>query len=247
MGALIVYLELLVRLEKLKEQLTPQEVHLMQARNSLANRDFVGGLCIGSLAAWLATKRLPRMPRTAISAGAGAFSGLLLLAKSHESTVDYLVSLQGTRIQAELAHIMLKKYQNDPWVRTRVYKYFYPEVVYGDASVDWPVYRWRYRNSFVDPVALQSTPNSEETETDSNENDVKKTSTETKQAYMNAGECDDDVESPFDLVLRHPESAEDGPQAQANNAPRSLPRRQSRREKRLRRRRRQHQQEESEF
>lgn len=77
---------------------------------------------------------------------------------------------------------LLKNNQNNPWVQKRVFKYFYPEVVYTDSSVDRPVYRWRYRHFFGDPVTPQSTPQSEET--DSKANDVKMTAMATKQAYV---------------------------------------------------------------
>lgn len=238
-------LEQVLRSKKV-QMMTPQEMYLMQTCKVRAKRDFFAGSCIGSLAAYLGTKWLPWQPRVLLSAGAGATCGVWLLMKSLDSSVDHLLSLQGTRVQGELANIMLNKHRNDPWVQQRIFKYFYPEVVYNDSSVDKPLYRWRYRNFFGDPVTPQSKSDSEET--DSKENDVKMTTntTEPKKAYVNAVECDDAVESPFDLVLGVPECAEDGPEA---NAPRSvsMSRRETRRVKRLRRRRRLHQQEESEI
>lgn len=71
---------------------------------------------------------------------------------------------------------MLKNHRNDPWVQKRISKYFYPEIVYNDSSVDQAVYRWRYRNAFGDLTGAQSRQ-----ETDSEEKEVKATPTPTKE------------------------------------------------------------------
>lgn len=69
---------------------------------------------------------------------------------------------------------MLKNHHNDPWVQKRVSKYFYPEIVYNDSSVDRAVYRWRYRNAFGDLTGAQSSQ-----EADSKEKEVKTTTSPT--------------------------------------------------------------------
>lgn len=79
---------------------------------------------------------------------------------------------------------MLKKHQNDPWVQKRVSKYFYPEIVYNDSSVDRAFYRWRYRNAFGDLTANQSTRETDSKEKEAKISNTTTTTNETKQVRV---------------------------------------------------------------
>ncbi|XP_057783461.1 uncharacterized protein LOC131001167 [Salvia miltiorrhiza] len=223
-----------------KGQWTPEEVNLLHSWKAPARRDFYVGGLVGSVASWLVMKRLPQKPRLLLSAGTGVVFGLTLLVRSANSSLDYMLSLHGTRVQRELVLRMLNRHQNDPRVHQRISKYFYAEVVYNDSSVDKALYRWRYRNSSGDLITPQTQGSPE---TNSNENDVKMTAKETKQVYASAG--GNTVENPFDLIFGLPESIEEVPDQP--DAPRILSRRQTRREKRLHHRRRHVRHEESEI
>ncbi|PIN19834.1 hypothetical protein CDL12_07483 [Handroanthus impetiginosus] len=204
-------------------------------------RDFTVGFGGTSIVTWLATQRLTKLWRLNITLGAAAVSGLWKFGRSVESSVEHILSLEGSRIQRELANIMLKKYPNDPWVLQRLSKHFYSEEVYNDSSVDRPILRWRFRNFFGDPtIHSQSTSHSEDA--DSQNNDVKNTTTEPKQVYVNAAR--DAMEDPFDLIFGLPASVESVPQP---DTPATSPRRQRRKEKRSHRRHRKHLQEESDI
>ncbi|KAK4388593.1 hypothetical protein Sango_2465900 [Sesamum angolense] len=178
-------------------------------------------------------------PFSALHLGAAAACGFWRVGRSVESSVEHILSLEGTRIQRELANIMLMKYHNDPWVMQRLSKHFYSEEVYDDSSIDRPKLRWRFRNFFGDPVT-RSESTSYRDETDSQNNDIKKTTTEPKQ--VNVDTAWDIMENPFDLIFGQPGDVETVPHA---DTPSVSSVRQRRRERRARRRHRRHHQDES--
>ncbi|KAL1536131.1 hypothetical protein AAHA92_28826 [Salvia divinorum] len=212
-------------------QLTPQEVNVLQSWRDRAERDLsVGGLA-GSVTSWLVTKRLDKQLRILLSAGAGSLFGLVLLNRSIRSSVDYMLSLQGTRVQGELAHIILRNNQSNGWAYQCVSKYFYPEVVFVDSSVDKAFYRWRYRNLSGDAIASQT---QSITEANSNEKNAKMITKETEQVYASAGS--NTAENPFDVIFGLPENTKEV--SNQADAPKILSRRQTRKKKRLHRRHR---------
>ncbi|KAK6146059.1 hypothetical protein DH2020_019928 [Rehmannia glutinosa] len=236
MGDALFDLEVVLRSRK--EQLTLQEANILLGWKAQAIRDFTVGFGGGSIVTWLATQRLRNLFRVNVTLGAAAACGLWRFRRSVESSVQHVLSLEGSRIQRELANIMLKKYHHVPWVMQHLSKHFYSEEVYDDSSVDRPKFRWRFRNISGEPIAhSQSTPHNDET--DSNENDIKKTTMEPKQVNVNA--AGNATENPFDLVFGLSESAEDGPHPVELN---TLSRKQRRKEKRSRRKHRRHHQEE---
>ncbi|KAL6571486.1 hypothetical protein OROHE_003129 [Orobanche hederae] len=225
-----------------RESLTLQEANVLMAWRGRAMRDFTIGFGGVSVVTWLATPRLRNLFRINLTLGAGAAYGIWRFGRSVQSSLQHVLSLEGSRIQRELA-IMLKKYYHDPRVLLHLSKHFYQEEVYNDTSVDRPTFRWRYRNFSGETVDhSQSTSyNSEETRSD--ENGVKKTTMEPNQVHVNS--AGDATENPFDLIFGISESAE----SVANTVEvSSLSRKQRRKEKRSRRRhRRHHHQEESDM
>ncbi|KAG8373076.1 hypothetical protein BUALT_Bualt12G0133100 [Buddleja alternifolia] len=224
-----------------KEQLTLQEANILLAWRAQAMRDFTVGFGGGSIVTWLATKRLSNLFRLNLTFGAAAACGLWKFGRSVESSVERVLALEGSRIQSELANILLKRYYTDPLVLQRLSKHFYSEEVYEDSSVDKPVFRWRFRNFSGDPgTNSQSTSSYSEEVTDSKKNEVKKTTNEPKQVYVNA--AGGSIEDPFDFVFGFPGVAEDIPHPDTPSGTSS--RRHIRREKRSRRRHRRHNHEE---
>ncbi|KAL6535294.1 hypothetical protein OROMI_026668 [Orobanche minor] len=226
-----------------RESLTLQEANVLMAWRGRAMRDFTIGFGGVSVVTWLATPRLRNLFRINLTLGAGAAYGIWRFGRSVQSSLQHVLSLEGSRMQRELANIMLKKYYQDPRVLLHLSKHFYQEEVYHDTSVDRPTFRWRYRNFSGETVDhSQSTSyNSEETRSD--ENGVKKTTMEPNQVHMNS--AGDAMENPFDLIFGISESAE----SVANTVEvSSLSRKQRRKEKRSRRRHmRHHHQEESDM
>ncbi|KAL8486422.1 hypothetical protein ACS0TY_023203 [Phlomoides rotata] len=230
------------------EQATLQELSIIRAWKAQAKAAFYLGLSGGSAVAWLATRRLTKVSsplRLALTSGAGAVCGVWLCARSLGSSVEGILSLEGSRIQREMANIMLSKHHDNPWVQRLVSKHFYPEEVYVDSSTDKPVFRWRYRNFSGEYVNhSQSTTSYREDETNPKENKINNTPTLKSKQQVSA--TDAGTESPFDIVLGVTESAGDGDPQPTTSAPLEPSRRQMHKEKRTRRRhRRQHRHEES--
>ncbi|KAL3634531.1 hypothetical protein CASFOL_021585 [Castilleja foliolosa] len=186
--------------------LTLQESKVLMACREQSLRDFYVVLCgsVGNFAR--STRRLLRSSdRGNLALGVGAACSFWTRLRSDKSSVQHILSLEGSRIQKELINILMKKYQHMPWVMQLLSKQFYSEEVYDDSSVDRPTFRWRYRNFSGEPFNhYQSIYYGDEP--DSNENDTKKVTLEPNQVHMKvSGDAPDD---PFDLVFGFSESAE---------------------------------------
>ncbi|KAL0323624.1 UNVERIFIED_CONTAM: hypothetical protein Sangu_1981700 [Sesamum angustifolium] len=171
-------------------------------------------------------------PFSALHLGAAAACGFWRVGRSVESSVEHILSLEGTgyRESWQTCRFLTK---------SRLSKHFYSEEVYDDSSIDRPTLRWRFRNFFGDPVT-RSESTSYKDETDSQNNDIKKTTTEPKQ--VNVDTAWDIMENPFDLIFGQPGDVETVPHA---DTPSVSSMRQRRRERRARRRHRRHHQDES--
>ncbi|CAJ1925860.1 unnamed protein product [Sphenostylis stenocarpa] len=132
-----------------KEKLTPQELNILLSCKSKAVRDFTASALAGGTAAWAATWKLSKPFRVNLSAGAGAFCGLLLFSRTLYSCADQILSMDGSILQKELANIMVTKYQNDPLLKQLISKHFYSERIFDD-SCNNPKLRWRYRNFYIE-------------------------------------------------------------------------------------------------
>ncbi|KAL6498954.1 hypothetical protein OROGR_028132 [Orobanche gracilis] len=226
-----------------RELVTRQEANVLMAWRGRAVRDFTVGFCGGSVVTWLATRRLSNLFRINLTLGAGAAYGIWRFGRSVQSSIQHVLSLERSRIQRELAIIMLTKYYRDPRVLPYLSKYFFKEEVYDDTSVDRPTSSWRYRNFSGETVDHSQSTSYNSDETRSDENGVEKTTMEPNQVHVNS--AGDAMENPFDLIFGISESAE----SVANTVEiSSLSRKESRKEKRSRRRhRRHHHQEESDM
>ncbi|CAA3009590.1 uncharacterized protein LOC111403088 isoform X1 [Olea europaea var. sylvestris] len=232
MGEALFDLERILRSRQ--EKLTSQEANILLACKAQAMRDFTIGFGGGSVTTWLATQRLSNLVRFNFTLGVAAISGLWKFGRSLDSSIEHILSLEGSRMQMELANVMLKKYHSDPWVIERLSRHFYSEEVYDDSSADQPKVRWRFRNYFGDNVAHpQTTSNNEDT--DLEKNNLKKTSREAPKNYTNA--AGDVMANPFDCIFGLPASIEEIPHPDTSS---TLSRRQRRIQKRSHRRHRKH-------
>ncbi|XP_021811837.1 uncharacterized protein LOC110755005 [Prunus avium] len=132
--------------------LTPEERTLLLTCKSKALREFTFGGLAAATVAWTASSKLNKLIRINLSGGAAALFGLWRISRSLDSCVNHILSQDGSRMQAELATIMVRKYQNDPSRMRLISKQFYSEKVFDDATSDQPTIRWRYRNYFSDNI-----------------------------------------------------------------------------------------------
>ncbi|KAE8077057.1 hypothetical protein FH972_015662 [Carpinus fangiana] len=149
MGEVLFELEQVLRSRQ--EKITPQEARVFLTCKSKAVRNFTFGSLAGAGVTWAATWRLRKISRINLSAGAAALFGLWRFARSLDSCVDHVLALNGSRMQKELANILVTKYQDDPQKMQLISKHFYSEKVFDDS--DQPKLRWRYRNFFSDNAA----------------------------------------------------------------------------------------------
>ncbi|KAF3457125.1 hypothetical protein FNV43_RR01782 [Rhamnella rubrinervis] len=131
-------------------KLTPQEVNVLLKCRSNIVRDFTVGAVVGAGVGWQATSKLRNLFRLYASGGVAAFFGLWKVARSLHSCYDHMLAMEGSRIQKELAHIMVTKHGNEPWIMQLISKRFCSERVFDDSSPDQPKIRWRYRNIYYD-------------------------------------------------------------------------------------------------
>ncbi|XP_073135915.1 uncharacterized protein [Henckelia pumila] len=240
MGSAIVDLYALLVSKKKQEQITLKEANLMMSWQSQTLRNSMIGCIGGATVSMLVTpRRLNILVRASLSLGASFVCTLWNFGRSLESWTDRFLSMEGSRIQIQLANIMLKRYGNDPWVLRRLSKHFYLEEVYEDSSVDKPKTRWQSRYFFGDSTTHFQNTSYDETNTDSSKNDNKKTTVESEEVYAN--DTADASQSPFDFVFGLPGCAENiPPKTSSTSSGRS-----SLRERRARRRRRRRHQEDS--
>ncbi|KAA8548651.1 hypothetical protein F0562_000335 [Nyssa sinensis] len=100
MGEALFELEQILRSKQSQGTLTSQEANVLMTCKAKAIKDFTIGAGAGGSIAWI---------------GAAAFFGLWKFGRSLDSCIEHILSLDGSRMQKELANIMLKKYQNNQW------------------------------------------------------------------------------------------------------------------------------------
>ncbi|KAL7220431.1 hypothetical protein ACSBR2_013337 [Camellia fascicularis] len=235
MGDALFELEQILRSKQVK--FTSQEANVLMMCKSNAIKDFTIGAAGGGGVTWLATRRLNNLFRINLSAGTAVAFGLWRFGRSLDSCIGHILSLEGSRMQKELANIILKRYQNDPRTMQLVSKHFYSEKVFDDSSTDQPKIRWRYRNFFGDNVAnSQRTHGSDSCsdKTDSEKTDMENTD-EPKRFSRNSSA--DAITNPLDCVFGIPASTEE---IHHTNTSGTSPKRHGRGHKRSHRRHRMH-------
>ncbi|XP_007034783.2 PREDICTED: uncharacterized protein LOC18603006 isoform X1 [Theobroma cacao] len=219
-----VLLELEQNLRSGKEQLTLQEQDFFHRCKSKAVRQFSAGVIAGGGLAWTATWKLNMLVRLNVSVGAATIFGLWRFGSSLESCVDDVLALDGSRMQRELADIIVKKYRDDPLKMRLISKHFYSEEVFDDLTSE-PRLRWRYRNFYSDNISHdQGTHDHSQndshnaTPSDFHDNSAsKKTDLRSKQIPVNSGI--DLMADPLDCVFGYTETAEEIHHSSTSNVP----------------------------
>ncbi|XP_052191378.1 uncharacterized protein LOC127800670 isoform X3 [Diospyros lotus] len=140
-----------------QETLTSQEANVLMTCRARVVKDFIIGAAASGGLAWLVNPKLRNLTRIQISAGAAALSGTWRSIRSLESCLEHILSLDGSRMQKELANILVKRHGDNPKIAQFLSKRFYSEKVFDDYSIDQPRLRWRYRNFFSDNLSPQRT------------------------------------------------------------------------------------------
>ncbi|KAJ8493101.1 hypothetical protein OPV22_014822 [Ensete ventricosum] len=157
MRTVLVELEEVLRSKSEREKITPSEELVLQTCKSKSIRDFTVGFLASSAAVWTATRRLTRALRFNLSLGSGTFMGMWGFDRSLSSCIDRIMQLEGSRIQTELANIILAKHATEVSCVKLVSKHFFPEQVFSDLNPDEPIFRWRLRNIYIDSTVSQGT------------------------------------------------------------------------------------------
>uniref|UniRef100_A0A7N0TKL4 Uncharacterized protein n=1 Tax=Kalanchoe fedtschenkoi TaxID=63787 RepID=A0A7N0TKL4_KALFE len=153
MGEALFDLEQVLR----SKRVTPQETNVLLTCKSEAIKDFVIGASVGAGLTWFATRRAKTFLRINLLAGGAFIAGMWRFSNSLDASVDQILSMDGSRMQTELANIIVHKYRDNPWGMQRISKHFYIEEVYEDTHPDRPKLRWRPRNAFTEKVDCSET------------------------------------------------------------------------------------------
>ncbi|XP_076955083.1 uncharacterized protein LOC143629789 isoform X2 [Bidens hawaiensis] len=203
MAEALIDLEQVLRFRSKQEKLTSQEVDFLMTWKSNTLQQLTVGACAGGAIAWSATGNLNRMLRINLAGGAAALTAAWRLRQSCNSSIEQILSMDGSRMQRELANIILKRYQNHPMTTKLISKRFYCENVFDDSTSDIPKSRWRFRNTFV-----ESSPHPQMTENnESHDTHDSKTGPEINPVPMKNGFVA--MENPFDCVFGLPASVEE--------------------------------------
>lgn len=138
--------ELEVKLRSSKVKLTREEENVLRKCKEKAIRDFMIGALVTSGITWTVTPRLGLGYRLNATGAAAVVSGNWRFDRALNSCLDTVLSLDGSRLQKELATILLTKYSHNPWRMQLVNKHYYLEKVYDESNLEVPQSRWRRRN-----------------------------------------------------------------------------------------------------
>eukprot|EP00252_Welwitschia_mirabilis_P008100 TRINITY_DN19805_c0_g1_i1.p1 TRINITY_DN19805_c0_g1~~TRINITY_DN19805_c0_g1_i1.p1 ORF type:complete len:228 (-),score=45.36 TRINITY_DN19805_c0_g1_i1:395-1078(-) len=138
--------ELESRLKSYKFKLTSTEENTLRECKDKAVKEFMFGSLIASGVTWTATSRFGFRNRLNAAGAAAMVTGIWRFRSALNSSLDHILSLDGSRLQRELATIILANHSHNPKRMQLVSKYYYVEKVFDDSNLEVPVSRWRHRN-----------------------------------------------------------------------------------------------------
>ncbi|XP_010917756.1 uncharacterized protein [Elaeis guineensis] len=183
MGDVLVELEDVLRSKPNKEKITAGEELVLQTCKARAIRNFTLGACFSSAVVWT---------------GSAMLTGMWRFDRSLNSCLDQILGFEGSRMQRELANIILTKHRDNLSRVQLVKKHFYPEQVFNDLNPDKPFLRWRSRNFYVDNSAVQKTEGPEDSSY------LDKLDTQPRHSTRSLG--GDMTADPLDCVFGYPDS-----------------------------------------
>ncbi|CAH9071922.1 unnamed protein product [Cuscuta epithymum] len=132
-------------LRRSKVPVSKEEADILNSWRTNCRRATITGTSLGLIVTWSVTGRLSNFARANLAAVAGLCAGVLTCKSALQSSVEQCLSLNGTRLQRELAEIIVKKYPYEHAMKC-LSKHFFCENVYDDSSSDKPTQRLRLRN-----------------------------------------------------------------------------------------------------
>lgn len=207
-----------------QDKLSSQEENFLMTWKEKVFSQFAVGAVAGGAIAWSATGNLHKMFRISLAGGAAVITSRWTFKRSFNSCIEQILCMDGSRMQKDLANIMLKRYPNHPETRNLLSKHFYCENVFDDSTSDTPKSRWRYRNNFVESAAHPQ-------RTDESYDPDANIGPEHKSVPMNNNGFVA-MENPFDCIFGLPASVEEI----RRSVPTAPPRRHSRKHRRSQRR-----------
>ncbi|KAF9605109.1 hypothetical protein IFM89_013779 [Coptis chinensis] len=230
MGEALLELEQILKASK--DKMTREEADVFNTSKANAIKDFTLTTCITSGIAWTALRKLGYGMRISLSGGTALVSGWWSFTRCLDSSVDNILAMEGSRMQNELANIILTKNQHDPWRMQLLKKHFYPEKVFDDSNSDQPISRWRLRNFFSDDGALSQISHDSNTNDNNSDSGLKQCPESMQFTMRPAVEASDT--DPFDIVfgysgppeeIHHPENPTDVAPKRRNRSHRRTQRR----------------------
>nr|XP_043628735.1 uncharacterized protein LOC122600135 [Erigeron canadensis] len=200
MAESLIDLETLLRSKP--EKLSSQEVNFVNTWKDKTLQQLTAGAVAGGAFTWSATGSFNRSLRINLAGGVAAISASWRFRRSVNSCVEEILCMDGTRMQKELANIMLKRYPNHPLTRKHIPKRFYCENVIDDSTTDIPKSRWRFRNTF-----FENPPHPQEADNNVSYDHDAKIGSGRKPVPMSSGFVA--MENPFDCIFGLPSSVEE--------------------------------------
>nr|KAJ0189298.1 hypothetical protein LSAT_V11C800450760 [Lactuca sativa] len=120
------------------------------------------GAGIGVAITWSATGNLHRLFRINLVGGVAAITTTWRFRKSVNSCIEQILYMDGSRMQKELANIMLRRYADHPITTKLISKRFYCDHVFDDSTSDMLKSRWHFRNNLVESPPHPQQPNTRE-------------------------------------------------------------------------------------
>eukprot|EP01018_Ginkgo_biloba_P022837 Gb_23133 [translate_table: standard] len=161
------------------------------------------GALLASGITWTATHRLGLGNRLNTSGAAAILSGIWGFDKALNSCLDHVLSLEGSRLQKELATILLTKHSNNPWRMKLVNKHYFSEKVFDDSNLDVPLSRWRRRCLSGDATAVQRTQDTKDSER------MMQDLQGATDTVVSRSDVEDFFGDPLDFIFGHPKGTQD--------------------------------------
>ncbi|OMO80761.1 hypothetical protein CCACVL1_12774 [Corchorus capsularis] len=209
-----------------KKDLTLEEEAIMEKWKSKAVGSFFEGVLAGSAIGALATVpwKLHKLLWWTMTSGAVTIFAFRRFRSSIHSSLDDILASDRTRMQRELANIIVKKYRHEPLLMQLISKNFYSEEVYDDSSSELQI-RCRYRNFFSDISYDQETDNDSQNDShkaaassDSHKKfDSKRIDSSSKQIPVDSGV--DLMEDPLDFIFGHTATTEENHHSTTSSVP----------------------------
>ncbi|KAL2463854.1 uncharacterized protein Fot_53510 [Forsythia ovata] len=99
--------------ENEQERMTSEEANVLSSCGANATRDFIIDFGGSSVVTWPATQRLSNFYRSNLTLGVAAFCGMWRFTRSVDSSIEHILSLEGSRVQRELANMTYYSEETD--------------------------------------------------------------------------------------------------------------------------------------